>query len=99
MPYLVTLNVVVLLVLVSWTWRRLGPPWQKAVAAPVPAPASAVAALAIELCQKHQAMPDGASGEFKRHRVYAALMKAFPTTPHRALSRAIEDALREIPEA
>ena len=34
------------------------------------------------------------SGEYRRHQVYAELIKEFPKTPHRDLSLAIEMAVR-----
>jgi hypothetical protein len=35
----------------------------------------------------------GVAGEYKRHQVYTALRKSFPTLPHRHLSLAIERCL------
>lgn len=38
--------------------------------------------------------PVEASGEYKRHQVYAELLKRFPRTPRLELSRAVDEALR-----
>lgn len=51
-----------------------------------------ILALARCLVQSQAAFPDR-SGEAKRHQVYAALIKAFPETEKRQLSRIIEAAL------
>lgn len=37
-----------------------------------------------------------ASGEAKRHMVYAQLIKEFPALPHRTLSMAIEYAVQDV---
>ena len=38
-----------------------------------------------------------ASGEYKRHQVYALLIKEFPHVPHRDLGLAIEQAVQALP--
>ncbi|HND25058.1 MAG TPA: hypothetical protein PK229_12115 [Rhodocyclaceae bacterium] len=66
--------------------------WLDVPAVPVTTP-DAVSVLARALVQDQQARWPERSGEAKRHQVYAQLIDAFPDTPKRALSRAIEDAL------
>lgn len=52
----------------------------------------AIVSRAIELVQEQEPLPQ--SGEWKRHQVYSALLKEFPTTSKRTLAMAIELALR-----
>lgn len=76
-------------------WLRALATW---VDVPVGLPAAApnlepVVILARTLVQEQETRWPDRSGEAKRHQVYAQLLDAFPETPKRALSRAIEDAL------
>ena len=48
-----------------------------------------VALFAQMFCDKYEATPD-VSGEWKRHQVYAALIKKFPLVKKRILALAIE---------
>lgn len=54
-------------------------------------PDAALFAAAQPLVARVEPLPQ--SGEWKRHQVYAALLKQFPATPKRVIARAIEDAL------
>ena len=55
---------------------------------------SAIEAQALVWVRDMAAM--SASGEYKRHQVYARLLKAFPDTPHRHVSQAIERAVEAL---
>lgn len=55
-------------------------------------PDSPALARARALVAAADALKD-ASGEYKRHQVYARLLKEFPRESKRAISRAIEEAL------
>lgn len=48
---------------------------------------------ALALVNEQDARWPERSGEAKRHQVYALLLKEFPDTSKRSVSRAIEDAL------
>ena len=60
---------------------------------PLPPPAPPPSALLTRTRTLVAIQPQEDSGELKRHRVYARLIKEFPDQPKRTLSRAIEDAL------
>jgi len=52
---------------------------------------------AKEIAAEWQAKaPENSSGEYRRHQVYAALIKRFPLARHRDLGMAIEVALGEM---
>lgn len=81
-------------VLVGRLTKRLPPP------APPTAPDPSLVSWSLppELLARAKALTDEvetaeASGEYKRHQVYARLIKEFPSTPRRALSKAIEAVL------
>ena len=83
-------------------WRLAHPPVIPVPVIPPPASAQVVTlmvprddllATAIRLSQ--QAFAPGTSGEYKRHAVLSALMKAYPARPVRDMAVAIEAALRE----
>jgi hypothetical protein len=77
--------------LAFWIGFRLGRRERPVPPPPLPSPPSALLARAGVLTQ--QAQVDGGSGEAKRHRVYAQLIKEYPTIPRRIMSRVIERAL------
>lgn len=52
-----------------------------------------VLARAVALTREQESRWPERSGEAKRHQVYALLLKEFPDTSKRSVSRAIEDAL------
>lgn len=65
---------------------------------PMAADASGVSlkARAVELTRAaEQAFPD-TSGEYKRHQVYARLLKEFPTTKKSEVGYALERAVRDL---
>lgn len=57
-------------------------------------PAELLAAAKREV-EKAEALYQDQAGEFKRHQVYAALLKKFPREPKREVGYAIEVALRQ----
>jgi len=61
---------------------------------PSKAPSEALARRAFELTDYAERTMD-AGGEYKRHWVYARLLKDFPEAPKRAVSLAIEENLPE----
>ncbi len=79
--------------LASWVQRLLN--WLDPAAAPAPAPdVSTLAGMADSLVRAAGELD--VDGEYRRHRVYARLIKTYPTEPKRVLSRAIEDALDRV---
>jgi len=56
-----------------------------------------IVGMAASLCHAVDKTPD-VSGEFKRHQVYARLIKLYPNAPRRVLSLAIELALANLPK-
>ena len=91
-----------------WThfarWARLFANWCEPPAPPEPPPAVApVITLvvpvddlfdhAVRLVRKADETAPGTGGEYKRHQVYAALIKAFPHVSHRRLAVVIEAAV------
>ena len=51
---------------------------------------------AATLCTKVQVEAPEAAGEWKRHQVYARLLKQFPVASHRDLALALELSVREM---
>ena len=72
----------ILLTLAAWIWRRYGEHG-------IP---TAVLIAARQLTAQWK--DSDASGEYKRHQVYAALLKRYPQESKRVLGRAIEEVLR-----
>lgn len=63
---------------------------------PVP-DADAVQREARQFVQWAEGFAPGTSGEYKRHAVYAKMIRAFPDTRRRDLALAIEQAVQELP--
>ena len=51
-----------------------------------------------ELCWKMDQLPNTTTDEYKRHTVYAALVKKYPDMKRKDISMAIEIAVRELSE-
>ena len=78
------------------TWLRQLANWIDPYRVPaVTADDDPVAAAADQLCYDLADLPQ--SGEYKRHQVYAKLIKQFPAVPKRDLALAIELAVRRLP--
>jgi hypothetical protein len=74
------------------TWLRRLADW---ICPLPPPPTTAVDDRALVLARMLQSMTK-ASGEYKRHEVYARLIKEFPAVPRRDLALAIELAVRKL---
>ena len=77
--------------LARWALRRLGQEYYV-----VPQDFKVYVQVARQLCAELDNLA-GVSGEWRRHQVYASLIKACPAVPKRVLSLAIEVALNARP--
>lgn len=76
-------------------WVRLLLNWLDPTTVEAPPPdVSTMAGMADALVRAANDL--AVDGEYKRHRVYARLIKTYPAIPKRELSRAIEDALDRV---
>lgn len=64
---------------------------------PAPVAGTALSQMAAVLVRQADDTHGHASGEHRRHQVYARLLKEFPAAPKRNVSQAIETAVQGLP--